>query len=308
MENYPGSGRPRLGSTDIKSLRVFIAIVEAGSFSGAQTALNVSASTISTQITALEQRFGMRLCTRGRTGFQLTESGKSVVEAARHLFSAHNDFESEIWHAKKSQQSVLKIGVVDSVIGNPKLKLQSVLAAMADTDYPVELHLLTLTPSDIEQMVLSSKLDVGIGAFRHRIPGLAYQGFMTVNQILYCSKDHPLFNVPADKLTLGAVIAYPYVARTYLAERQPVSNVQFQLHAHVQSIEAAAMLIQSGKYIGHLPDYYPRTLRPEIPLKAILPNRLSYKNRFGIVRRRQRRASKIAQTFIEVFARIHHDV
>src|SRR5450432_1060626 len=62
-----------LSEGDIRLLRVFAKVVEAGGFSAAQIELNVSQSTISTHMTALEQRLRVRLCERGRSGFRLTE-------------------------------------------------------------------------------------------------------------------------------------------------------------------------------------------------------------------------------------------
>ena len=59
-----------LSEGDLRLLRVFAKVVEAGGFSAAQIELNVSQSTISTHMTALEQRLGMRLCERGRSGFR----------------------------------------------------------------------------------------------------------------------------------------------------------------------------------------------------------------------------------------------
>ena len=54
-----------LSEGDLRLLRVFAKVVEAGGFSAAQIELNVSQSTISTHMTALEQRLRVRLCERG---------------------------------------------------------------------------------------------------------------------------------------------------------------------------------------------------------------------------------------------------
>jgi DNA-binding transcriptional LysR family regulator len=65
----------RLDTVDLRLLRVFATVVEARGFTAAQTILNVSGSTISNQISALETRLGVKLCRRGRAGFKLTEDG-----------------------------------------------------------------------------------------------------------------------------------------------------------------------------------------------------------------------------------------
>ena len=49
-----------LSESDIRLLKVFAKVVDAGGFSAAQIDLNISQSTISTHMTALEQGLGMR--------------------------------------------------------------------------------------------------------------------------------------------------------------------------------------------------------------------------------------------------------
>ncbi|MFW8641943.1 LysR family transcriptional regulator [Rhizobium beringeri] len=56
-----------VSSPDLHLLRVFVAVTEAGGFSAAQLTLNVSQSTISTQMSDLEARLGLKLCRRGRS-------------------------------------------------------------------------------------------------------------------------------------------------------------------------------------------------------------------------------------------------
>ena len=83
-----------LSESDIRLLKVFSKLVEAGGFSAAQIELNVSQSTISTHMTALEQRLGLRLCQRGRAGFRLTEKGQLIYQASQRLFASLEEFRS----------------------------------------------------------------------------------------------------------------------------------------------------------------------------------------------------------------------
>jgi len=58
---------------DLRLLRVFKAVADAGGLSNAQAVLNLNPSTISTQLSTLEAQLGYTLCQRGRSGFKLTE-------------------------------------------------------------------------------------------------------------------------------------------------------------------------------------------------------------------------------------------
>ena len=51
---------------DLRLIRVFLAIVDAGGVSAAQDVLGVGQSTISSQLATLETRLDFRLCERGR--------------------------------------------------------------------------------------------------------------------------------------------------------------------------------------------------------------------------------------------------
>src|SRR3954471_16034900 len=57
-----------LGNIDLKQIHAFLTVVESGGFGAAQGVLNVSPSRLSTMISDLERRLGMRLCQRGRVG------------------------------------------------------------------------------------------------------------------------------------------------------------------------------------------------------------------------------------------------
>ncbi|MGQ3028986.1 MAG: LysR family transcriptional regulator, partial [Ferrovibrionaceae bacterium] len=69
-----------LDTADIRLLRLFMTIVEAGGFAAAQGELNLSLSTISTHVSTLETRLGVVLCKRGRSGFEVTPEGQAVYD------------------------------------------------------------------------------------------------------------------------------------------------------------------------------------------------------------------------------------
>ena len=76
----------RVSDIDLRLLRVFVSVVEAGGFSLATARLNVAESTISTHMSDLEARLGIRLCERGRGGFRITQRGQEVYQETLALF------------------------------------------------------------------------------------------------------------------------------------------------------------------------------------------------------------------------------
>jgi DNA-binding transcriptional LysR family regulator len=77
---------------DWNDLRPFLALVRAGSFSGAARAMGTRHSTVSRRIDALEQAIGTRLVQRSPSGAALTETGRNLLpfalgaERAIHAF------------------------------------------------------------------------------------------------------------------------------------------------------------------------------------------------------------------------------
>ena len=67
-----------LTDVDLRMLRIFCSIVDAGGFTAAQVPLNTSLSRLSVLVRDLEVRLGYSLCKRGKSGFQLTEEGEET--------------------------------------------------------------------------------------------------------------------------------------------------------------------------------------------------------------------------------------
>lgn len=69
----------------LREMEVFVAVVEAGSFVGAATALGASPPAVTRAVASLEDRLGVRLLTRTTRALRLTEAGERFVEHARRL-------------------------------------------------------------------------------------------------------------------------------------------------------------------------------------------------------------------------------
>lgn len=70
-------------SIGIVALRYVVAVAEAGSFAQAAVRLAVNSSTVSRRVSEVEDRLGVTLMERSRTGVRLTQSGRSVIEQIR---------------------------------------------------------------------------------------------------------------------------------------------------------------------------------------------------------------------------------
>ena len=74
-----------LADLDWNLIRSFVAVAETGSLSAAARRLGASQPTLGRHVAELEQALGVALFRRGRTGYELTESGAALLERGRKV-------------------------------------------------------------------------------------------------------------------------------------------------------------------------------------------------------------------------------
>ncbi len=80
---------------DLNLLRVFIAVAESGSFTGAASRLHATQSTVSQRIARLEQQLERRLLERTTRSTALTDDGEVLLRYARQIDSLAGEIRAE---------------------------------------------------------------------------------------------------------------------------------------------------------------------------------------------------------------------
>ncbi|WP_420596662.1 LysR family transcriptional regulator [Deinococcus sp.] len=80
-------------SPTLAQLRLFVAVVDEGSFSSAAAGLGMSQSSLSESVRALEGALGQTLLLRTRSGVSLTPAGSAVIGHARDALMAVQDLQ-----------------------------------------------------------------------------------------------------------------------------------------------------------------------------------------------------------------------
>ncbi|WP_118133058.1 LysR family transcriptional regulator [Oceanicella sp. SM1341] len=288
----------RFNASDMRLLQVFVAVVEHGGFAAAESELNLSPSTISNHMSALEERLGMRLCQRGRRGFRLTEEGRAVHAAAARLDTALADFTSEVGEVQGRIGGELKIGLVDAVAGDPRNRLHEVLARLKTQAPRLGLSLSQERPQELQARVRDGAYHCGIGAFLHQIDGLVYRPLYIEDHGLYCGRGHPFFAMEDAAITPAMLREAAYVHRGYWSEEVTRAHGFANVQATVYQIEPQFMLIRSGHYIGFLPQHYAAPWVARGALRAVAPERLLYRARFDLILPRGHRRTAALREFL----------
>jgi LysR family cyn operon transcriptional activator len=95
---------------DLRQLRGFVTIVDAGGFGRAVTRLNISQPALSRQIRALETELDIRLFDRIGRRIQLTSEGEDLLRRARQLLTDVESFGERARALKGGHTGVLRVG------------------------------------------------------------------------------------------------------------------------------------------------------------------------------------------------------
>lgn len=97
-----------------EEIAAFLAVVKYGTMSQAAQQLNLSQSTVSSQIKSLENEFGVTLFKRGKgiKNVTLTQSGKGILDIAYKWESLWNETKNTL---EKSSRKILQVAAVPSV-------------------------------------------------------------------------------------------------------------------------------------------------------------------------------------------------
>jgi DNA-binding transcriptional LysR family regulator len=254
---------------DWDKLRVFHAVAEAGSFTHAGASLNLSQSSVSRQVGALESSLNTSLFHRHARGLRLTESGATLFQTAKEVFAKLAKAEAVVSESRDRPKGPLRI---NTTIAFGAIWLTERLKDFIET-YP---------EISVTLMLSEDELDLSMGeadvAIRMTPPS---QGDLV--QLRLATMRHHAFALPSylnkfgtpqrlDELDQHQLIAYDQTIRSPYAEinwilgagrgdRRPRRPV-----LRLNNIYAMYRAAASGLGIASLPDYLGQLARDLVPV------------------------------------------
>ncbi len=250
-----------LSSYDIKHLRTFLAVVEYGGVSPATYRLNASISSISRDLSALEERLGMQLCRRGRSGFALTPHGEEVHRAATQLLSNIHSFELTVQGTRQSLAGTFTLGVIDNVVTNPNAGVIAALAEMHRLFPGMLISVSVHTVSVIDVLVRDNKVDFAITSQPEGFEQLQYQPAFIEEHRLYISKLSPYYEQTLQTITeqrLNSEAAVPYISRDFRTDEFQDFERKYplQIAAKGSTLESVVASVLAGVGCALLPSHF----------------------------------------------------
>lgn len=243
---------------DWDKLRTFHIVSEAGSFTHAGAALDLSQSAISRQISGLEESLGVKLFHRHARGLVLTESGELLQKTAGDIFGKLSMVEARLSDALSQPTGTLRItapGFLGSTWLVPKLSL-------LHEKYP-DLEIQLLLDNRIFNLSMR-EADAAIRLYEPDQSDLLYKSMGTIQFKICASKKYfDKFGTPETlkDLKKHTVIGYPpnvpvpFEDPNWLLRKANLDTGNNPKLIRMNSLHAISQGVVYGLGIAVLPEY-----------------------------------------------------
>ena len=253
---------------EIRQLRMFREVVDAGSISEAARRMNLSQPPLSYHMKMLEQELGVTLFHRGKKNIELTAAGQLLYERAQTMLSLERAVSREV--SKEGKKKTLRIGVTPST----SILLNPVLTRLHQADENLVFEISDATSFRLRERLEKGMLDCALLRSPLRLDGLDVHPLRKEPFIAVGNIDS--FCIDGD-ITLSELADYPLIIyRRYEAFLHNTFNSQGvspSVQAVCDDARTALSMAQSGIGLALLPHSMVPVIR-DIWYRTIAENRL----------------------------------
>lgn len=224
---------------EIRHLRYFLAVAEAGSFSRAADRLGISQPSVSQQMRDLEAGLRVTLFQRRGKRILLTPTGLIFQEHAQAILRQVENLLQELSSEPDQLRGSLHIGVVPIL----NVALMPRLLGLFAADHPgLSLIVEEISSTEIETALEEGRMDVGLGFLTRHSPNLHYESLCTDAFSLIVAGNHPWAGrniIPVSELHQQRLLQLPetFVMRRMTDEICRKHQVRPRTVAEINAIE-----------------------------------------------------------------------
>jgi LysR family cyn operon transcriptional activator len=224
---------------EIRQLRYFLEVADAGNFSRAAKRLGVSQPAISQQMRDLETGLRAILFQRRGKRIALTSAGLIFQEHARAILHQVEKSLQEIGSEPGEIHGTLRLGIIPYLSG---ALLPRLLGLFSEQNPGVDLSIQEMSSTDIETGLEEGRMDVGLGWVTRHSPNLRYEHLCNDEFMVVVAEAHPWANrrtVELAELHRQRLVQLPdtYVMRRMTDEICRNHRIRPRTVAEINSIE-----------------------------------------------------------------------
>lgn len=280
---------------DLRSLRIFCTVAEAGGFAAAEQRLNMSKASISRHIRMVEERLGTRLCERGPAGFKLSAAGIVALDLASVALKSLGRIRPEIDSVRGVLSGTLSIGMSEQLLTHPDCRIPEALAELKRRAPDVQPEVIAMTFANLSQALRERRLEVAIRGMYKRDPLFNYRTlFVEVHRI------YSLADATRKKKSL-----LPLVYRPHPFVEQTLDLHGYERGPDAGGLEAIGLLVATGNYVGLLPEHYANLVGQRYALQALTGGPV-FNNTICAITEASRPLTRRLELFLDILDELHH--
>jgi len=291
---------------ELRLLRTFKAVAEAGSFTGAASRVHVTQAAVSVHIRQLEEELGSPLFLRVNKKLFLTEAGRALLAHTETILRAHDEARAELAALSKPASGRLHIGVASTAI--TVQPLPEILSELKRRHSSIDLAVVGGTSEWIIEQILNSNLDVGLVSLPVEASDVLTETLRSDLLVAAVRPDHPLASlkqISAEQLTSEPLILGEKGGNTrrlidLFFEK---SNLEPRISMELQRTEAIIKMVERGFGLTILPQ---SSLAPALArgtIRAIKVRDLNLRWEFGVAYLKSDYRAPVLESFLELCRR-----
>ncbi|MBL9037413.1 MAG: LysR family transcriptional regulator [Archangium sp.] len=287
----------------IESLKMFVDVVETGSFSRAAQLNHVTQSAVSQQIRALEQRYAQRLLSRSARHVTPTSSGERLFRGCKEILNRFAEVEGEI---REQATEVSGAATVSTIYSVGLHELSHIQRALLRTYPKVNLRLNYRRSDQVYDDVILGSADLGLVAYPVSRAGVDVVPFREDKLVCVMAPNHPLASKA--KVSMAAVAAVPFVSFDPEApSRKGIDKLfrdkGFELTPSMEmdNVETIKRAVELGLGVSVLPQ---PTVEDEVRAGALVAKPFiegTFTRPIGILVRKGKYLSRASQAVLDTF-------
>ena len=250
---------------ELRHLRYFVAVAEAGSLTAAaEEKLHTAQPSLSRQIRDLENEVGAELLTRNARGVELTAAGKAFLDHAR---LALTQAEAAKEAARRAAQPAKPTFALGCLTGKEIDWLPEAMRILHDELSNIEVMVSSQNSPDLADALMRGRLDAAFMRPEERADDLIYRRVITEPFVVMLPSDHRLAG--HDAVDLREIVGETFIipsktaptSRAVIEDYLKRSGLAIVPAHEVDNITHAMSMIASTGAIALLPAY-PNNLLP----------------------------------------------
>lgn len=243
---------------ELRQLRHFLAVVEAGSFSRAAQALGLSQQALSKSLQALEKSLGVRLLDRSPRATTLTPFGQLLLPFARNIDLEATGFREQLGALRRRERGRVRLGA--SPTSATQLVTEAVVR-LATAQPELQIAVLTGVYQSMLHELQSGDLDlfVCVDNDDNVSDGITREVLMYDEYRVVCAATHPLAR--AQGVTAAQLRGYAWILGRNLGEIEVAWRRAFEqaelpapdTAIETTSVEFGRHVLEAGTYLSVLP-------------------------------------------------------